>query len=331
MKTILLFLVFFVCCYSPVYPQQSFRVMWYNVENLFDTYNNPDTDDDEFTPTGARAWTPRKYNHKLQQIAKVISAAGEWDTPALVGFCEVENDSVLVHLLKRTPLRLQQYRCCIANTSDNRGIRTALLYQRDKFRLINSESISVNPIPGRKTRDILHVWGETVTGDTLDVFVAHFPSRYGGELESEKRRIAAASLLRKKCDSLFTCRQSPYLLIMGDFNDTPINKSLVKVLDAHLLTHTQEPDIKDPTRLYNLLPTCKNKEVRGTHKYQGEWSQLDHILINGLLLNPSSTIQLLRNSVQTFAPSFLFTQDKTWLGIRPERTYHGFKYEAGYS
>ena len=117
----------------PSQGQTDFRVMSYNVENLFDTKDDPLTADNDFLPSGNRHWTPGRLYHKLQQLAKVITAAGEWSTPALVGLCEVENDSVLVRLLNTTPLRRQHYRYCMTHGQDTRGINVALLYQRDKF------------------------------------------------------------------------------------------------------------------------------------------------------------------------------------------------------
>ena len=132
--TILIYVLAFLS--YPANAQSGFRVMSYNVENLFDTEDNPDKNDNDFLPSGNHHWTRGRYYHKLQQLAKVISAAGEWDTPALIALCEVENDSVLTHLLNRTPLKLQQYRYCMTHGSDIRGINSALLYQRDRFCLL---------------------------------------------------------------------------------------------------------------------------------------------------------------------------------------------------
>ena len=117
--------------HSYLWGQVEFRVMSYNVENLFDTTDNPLTADDEFLPSGNRNWSHARFYHKLQQIAKVITAAGEWSTPALVALCEVENDSVLHRLLHHTPLKEQAYRYCMTHGQDTRGINCALLYQRD--------------------------------------------------------------------------------------------------------------------------------------------------------------------------------------------------------
>ncbi|MCD7936924.1 MAG: endonuclease [Tannerellaceae bacterium] len=314
----LLFLLLFLPGLS--YSQYSFRAMWYNVENLFDTLDDPYTQDQEFTPSGNRYWTPGRYYHKLQQISKVINAAGEWETPAVVGLCEIENEAVLKDLLHRTPLRQQQYKYCIAHSNDNRGIRIAFLYQQHTFGKTGMNSIPVVPPAGkRQTRDILHVWGKVITGDTLDIFLAHFPSRYGGETESENARLYAAQLLKTLTDSVIHIRQSPYILIMGDLNDTPTNRSIRKILAP--------PD----GDLHNMPLHSTDKSITGTHKYQGEWSQLDHIVVSSSLLHPSSSLRLQPQSVRIFSPPFLLTPDKTWRGVRPRRTYYGFTYEGGYS
>lgn len=330
-------------------PTLSFRVMSYNVENFFDTSPHPTCDDREFLPEGNRHWTPKRYYHKLQQIAKVIAAAGEWDTPALIGLCEIENDSVLTHLLRRTPLRLQDYRFCSAQTSDRRGIRVALLYQRDKFQYLSHESVAIR-FSGKhhkRTRDVLHAWGRLVTGDTLDICVCHFPSRYGGEKESERDRMDAARTLRRVCDSLIQIRRSPSLILMGDFNDTPENRSITEGLAA-LPYHAKRLPPKQPVLskeskesettldrkspiLYNLFSRPLPHAPRGSHKYQGIWTQLDQMFVNASLLDASSPIHLQPESMRLFAPPFLLTKDKTWYGLRPFRTYYGFKYEGGFS
>ena len=215
--------------------QTDFRVMSFNLEILFDTKDDPLTADNDFLPSGNRHWTHGRFYHKLQQLAKVITAAGEWSTPALIGLCEVENDSVLVRLLNFTPLRRQHYRYCMTHGQDTRGINVALLYQRDKFRYQGhtEHPVRFTRIQHKHTRNILHVWGVVFTGERIDVFVCHFPSRYGGEKESEPDRLDAARTLRTLCDSIHSLRPAPHILIMGDFNDTPDDTSIREILDAH--------------------------------------------------------------------------------------------------
>lgn len=314
--------------------QADFRIVWYNAENLFDTTDNPLTDDNEYLPHGERHWTNARYYHKLQQTARVVSAAGEWATPALVGLCEVENDSVLTHLVGRTPLRQQQYRYCITQSRDRRGINVALLYQRDRLRHIGHSSYAIDHSrqQHKQSRDILHVWGEIITGDTLDVFVCHFPSRYGGEKESQAGRVDAARTLREVCDSLFLVRSMPRIVIMGDFNDTPHDDSMLRILAANIYDEALPAQSISPTALYNLFGNKRQPgEPTGSHKYQGEWSQLDQIIVSGNLLLPQLPMHLKPRSNRIFSPSFLLTNDKTWRGKRPLRTFYGFKYEGGYS
>jgi endonuclease/exonuclease/phosphatase family metal-dependent hydrolase len=294
----------------------SFRVMSYNVENLFDLCDDPSTGDDEFLPSGSRRWTPRRYHHKLRQIARVITAAGEWDTPALVALCEVENDTTLTHLLTRTQLRQQQYRYLVASGSDERGINVALLYQRDKFRYIGHCSVRINfSSPSvRPTRDILHVWGEIGSGDTLDVMVCHFPSKYGGEKESDAPRREAAHTLGDLCRTLDGERRNPLLIVMGDFNEEP--QKCMQLLATDIL--------------FNPFASATAPAI-GSHKYRGDWSRLDQIIIHRRMNSPRANMRIVDGSARVYSPDFLLTNDKTWRGKRPLRTYYGFKYEAGYS
>ncbi|MEG1545422.1 MAG: endonuclease [Tannerellaceae bacterium] len=335
---ILLLLLFFI---PPLSAQERFRVMSYNVENLFDTADNPVKEDGEFLPSSVRHWTPGRYYRKLQQLAKVINAAGEWETPALIGLCEVENDSTLIHLLSRTPLRQQGYRYCVTQSPDKRGINVALLYQRDRFRLLGqfAHPIRYSRKEHKQSRELLHVWGQLLSGDTLDIFVCHFPSRYGGEKKSETDRADAARTLRGVCDSLHQQRNNAQIIIMGDFNDLPSDISLCEVLAAQpMMRHsptksdtTTSFTEKPPLLLYNLFADPKLTGREGSHKYQGEWSQLDQLIVSSNLLRHNAPFQLKEGSAHIFAPDFLLIKDKTWRGTRPFRTYYGFKYEGGYS
>ena len=317
----LIFTFIFCVIFLPIacaqVSMQDFRVMFYNVENLFDTVDDPETNDDEFTPSGARRWTPRRYNAHLNQTAKVVLAVGEWDTPALVGLCEVENDSVVIHLINRTPLRQQNYRYCITTGIDPRGINVVLLYQRDKFQYIEHQSKRI-PFsqPNRRSRDILHVTGRIISGDTLDVFVCHFPSRSGGEKETEQARLDAAGYLRHLCDSIYSQRKKTCILVMGDFNDEPTDKSIQMILNSN-----------DSQRdLVHLFADKKTLNNPGTYKYQSEWNQLDQMMISR-----SMASYLKDGSPRIFNPSFLLTSDRTNRGQRPKRIYYGFKYEGGFS
>ena len=294
---------------------QAFQVMSYNVENLFDTADDPYTDDNEYLPDGARHWTPGRYHSHLLQTARVITAAGRWEAPAIVGLCEVENDSVLTHLLHRTPLRREGYRYCITRGNDPRGINNALLYRRDRFRLIGWRAVRI-PFTERtkRSRDLLYAWGRIASGDTLDVIVCHFPSRRNGQKASERARMDAARCVQRLCDSLNRVRRHPNLIVMGDFNDTPTDRSI------RLMTDNAERRL----RLVNLFADPRRTGFEGSHYYRGEWAQLDQMLVSkrwadGLV------------EAQVFAPDFLLTSDRRRRNRRPLRVYHGFSYEGGFS
>ncbi|WP_366515825.1 endonuclease/exonuclease/phosphatase family protein, partial [uncultured Bacteroides sp.] len=196
--------------------------MAYNVENFFDCQHDTLKDDWAFTPKGANRWTPERYRRKAENIARVIVAAGGWNPPALVALCEVENERVINTLCDQ--LKVLDYSYFITHSHDRRGIDVALLYRTEYFTPLQSRSISITPTSTeqRPTRDILHVSGRLADcRDTLDLFICHFPSRSGGARKTEGYRLQAARTLKQAADSVARQRQSPCLLIMGDFNDSP--------------------------------------------------------------------------------------------------------------
>ena len=327
MKPKLTILLFLLISFS-TFGQTNFRVVFYNVENLFDTVDNPDKDDDEFTPEASRRWNNYRYYKKINNLSKVISAIGEWENPALIGLCEVENDKVMNDLVRYSPLRKMQYSYVITSSEDVRGINVALLYQRNQFRLIDQNSIRIifPHAPQRKTRDILHVTGKIITGDTLDVFVCHFPSRRGGELVSEPDRIVAASIVREKVDSLIAVRTKVNIIVMGDFNDEPSNKSISQVLNAQIIS-----DEINSNELYNLFFSLEKHSPIGSYKFRDQWNLLDQIIVSGNLLDTTQIFRALPETATIFQAPFLLVEDITHRGKRPKKTFHGYKYEGGYS
>lgn len=304
-----------------------FRVMCYNVENYFDCVDDPETKDEEYLPGGMRGWNYTRYVEKQYNIARVLAAIGEWEPPALVGLCEVESRKAMLDLVVWGPLKNLRYRFVHHESPDIRGIDVALLYQPDVFKLLHDEPIRVTftDAPHSTTRDILYVMGELQSRDTLHVFVCHFPSRLGGELESESRRIDAARILRNKIDEIFDFDENAKIIIMGDFNDYPDNKSIYKVLQA------QEPHTPFiPSSLYNLMYP-KHQEGKGTHKHEGEWGVLDQLIVSGSLLDDRLQIHTTPSSVHIFEKDFLLEDDWKFLGKKPFRTYIGMKYAGGFS
>lgn len=316
MKVLFLFLLLIPAVSVPA--QSRFRVMTYNVENLFDARHDTLKNDDKFLPEGERKWDSRKYWDKLQKIAKVIAAVGEEQLPDLVALCEVENDSCLTDLTQRSVLRRAGYRYVMTQSRDARGVDVALLYQPARFRPLLVENIDVHPeeIGQKPTRDILHVTGLLQSSDTLDVYVCHMPSRGGGKEETEPFRIHTASMLRTSVDVILKERKLPRVLIMGDFNDYPHDRSLSQVLKAQ--RPAEGKGNPSPNDLYNLSYEIKP----GTYRYQGEWNTLDHLIVTGNMLPARGRI---------FMPEWLLEKDNTYGGYKPFRTYQGPRYLGGYS
>lgn len=343
-KQICIFLLFLLCPYMLVCGQQkkdtlSFRVVSYNVENLFDVSHDTLKNDCEFLPNAVRHWDYFKYKKKLDAIARTLVAIGEWTPPALVALCEVENDSVLRDLTRYSLLREAGYRYLMTDSPDERGIDVALLYRRSCFKPLAWQSISVGRVgkERRPTRDILHVSGLLPNMDTLDVFVCHFPSRSGGAKESEPARLQVAGRLRQAVDSLFKLRSYPQLLLMGDLNDYPHCRSIRDVLQAALppqclQTESIVADSLRSCRLYHLLArkTATDKDF-GSYKYQGEWGLLDHIIVSGNLLRPDASFTTDEHHAHVALFPFLLHEDRKYGGRQPFRTYHGMRYQGGYS
>lgn len=307
----------FLCCMSSASAQESFRVLFYNVENLFDCKDDSLKEDEEFLPTSMRHWTFSRYRDKLKNIAKAIIASGnEGQVPALVGLAEVENDTCLTDLVKRSPLREAGYRYVMTDSPDRRGIDVALLYQRGSFKLLQHQSLRIpsEQVKRPPTRDILHVTGKVISGDTLDVFVCHMPSRSGGVALSEPHRLLAARVLRHCVDSLMQKRESPNVVIMGDFNDYPTSKSLEDVLCGD---HT----------LYNMMQNMEG----GTYRYQGQWAILDQFIVSEVMKPERNGNRISAKKAQIIRHPFLLEEEGKLGGDKPFRTYYGAKYVGGFS
>ena len=314
-KYILCF-IWFLCLAFPASAQESFRVLFWNVENLFDCKDNPQKNDNEYLPEATRHWTYFRYRDKLKNLAKGIIASGNDYVPDLVGLCEVENDSCLYDLTRRSPLKEADYRYVMTDSPDMRGIDVALLYQRGSFKLVQHQSIRIpsEQIGHAPTRDILHVTGKVISGDSLDVFVCHMPSRSGGQAMSEPYRIFTAERLKQAVDSVMHVRRNPNIIVMGDFNDYPTDRSMKEVLGAD-------------GKLRNLMKGKKE----GTYRYRGEWGILDHFLVSENLLGKKGSIRTSRKKAQILRHEFLLEEDENYGGDKPFRTYNGMRYQGGFS
>ena len=270
---------------------QRFTFVELNCENLFDYHHDEGKDDTEYLPEATRHWTKQRYWRKLNNIAQELSTLND--------------------LTKRSLLRHAGYEYLMTNSPDVRGIDVALLYSPFTFAPIRSYSIRVTPVEHmRPTRDILYACGQTVSGDTLHVFVVHFPSRFGGEKYSQPFRQAAADRLCQSIDSIQTVTSEPKILIAGDFNDGD-ESLIIQQIERH--------DIHNLTK-----ESSAPKDIQGTYRYKGQWESIDHILGSPYIFNKVCAASI-------HAPQFLLEDEKRYGGYRPRRTYNGPRYQPGYS
>lgn len=258
-------------------------VMFWNVENFFDPFDDPLKRDDEFTSTGSRHWTWRRFVRKRDGIAKtIISTSDSYGSlPVIVGLAEVENRMVLRQLVEKSPLERFGYGFIHRESPDMRGIDVAMLYRKDAFRVLAVDSLRVKPFP---TRDILYVKGYLAAGDTVHTLVVHLPSKLGGEKSSDWRRDEALAVLKGCLDSIQAVSPESKIIVMGDFNDGPESRK------------------------------------EGTIKFQGMWETIDRFMVFNLDVTES-----------VYRPSFLLEEDKTYLGVKPRRTFIGPRYNGGLS
>jgi predicted extracellular nuclease len=298
---------------------QEFRVMFYNVENFFDTQNDPNTNDDDFTPSGANHWNRNRFIQKRNNIYKTVIAANRGKIPHIIGLCEIENRYVLRQLTEQTPLSKYNYGIVHYDSPDRRGIDVALLYLKDSFEVITSKAYKTPPL---HTRDILYVKGRTADNDTLHFFVNHFPSKWGGA-PSENSRILVAKVLKHVVDSIFLENCNANICAMGDFNDYPDSKT-VKTMDV------KPPDVNEGNgSLYNMSLHLQD-DKQGSIKFQNKWELIDLFFVSGNLLFNQAGLTCSADNIEIFKAGFLL-ETVIGEGESPKRTYRGPAYMGGFS
>ncbi|MFT6802499.1 MAG: hypothetical protein ACJA2N_001687 [Salibacteraceae bacterium] len=302
----------------------SIRAVFYNLENLFDTYDDTLKNDESFLPDGDHHWSNYKYYKKSKDLGKTILSVGGWESAEIVGLCEVENLKVIQDLTRKTILKNANYKILHTESPDKRGIDVALLYRPDKISIDTVQYIHVFlGKDQRPTRDILYATVRTSNNAQLHVFVNHWPSRYGGQMKSDPKRKMAAKVVRTYVDSIMTSQPNANILLMGDFNDEPENGSIHDVLNARA-----DSTFNDPTQLYNLMSHIHGNH--GSHKYQGNWGVLDQFMVTQSLFQGKADLKVVEGPL-IFMPPFLMTKETKYPGMKPYRTFIGFKYSGGYS
>ncbi len=299
-------------CISSI-SAEPLRVVSYNVENLFHPKHDTiitnegvngltneriiEKDDYEWTQEGERHWSYSRYWRKVENIARVLTNIGEWDGVDVVGLQEVEN-ALCMRRLCRT-IGVNKYDFVHYESPDPRGIDVALMYKKARVDTLRTQAISIPQLP---TRDILYVEALADKKDTLHLFVCHLPSQRGGKAESEWKRKAAKEVLQKAIDSVYVVHSDAKILVMGDMNSEP------------------KDDLKGVRN--KALPSLEGKR-KGTHKYQGRWMCLDQFYISPAI-DSISTMKI-------YDAEWIMETDEKYMGLKPKRTYNGWKYQNGYS
>lgn len=301
-------------------------IAFYNQENLFDTIDDPLTEDSEFLPGSKAQWTNERYVAKLNNMSRVIRSLN--NGADIIGLCEVENKKTVDDLAHYcgTGAKHEAYGVVHFDSPDPRGIDVALMYRKSALTVLYAYPIRfVLPRADyNRTRDILYVKGELPNKSVVHLFVNHFPSRREGTAESSYKRQFVAAELRQRVDSLLQKDKNAQIVIMGDFNDEPGDSSMNVVLKAACTSKDAEK-----TGLYNVMCPLKGAGL-GSHLYRKEWGMLDQIIISSALLTDKNKMHYVAESASIFKEEWMLEQSEKYKG-QPFRTYVGSKYLGGFS
>ncbi|MFK5856972.1 MAG: endonuclease/exonuclease/phosphatase family protein [Bacteroidota bacterium] len=302
----------------------SFTFAFYNVENLFDTIDDPNISDEKYLPESKIPWNSERFDHKLDNLSRVMKGIDTTGFPALFGLCEVENIDVLEALINHTSLQKAGYNIIHKDSPDGRGIDVALLYNPKIYSPI--KAVYIKPVftdnPGLKTRDILYSKGVINNLDTLHVFINHWVSRWGGQEKTEPNRIQIAKTIKRITDSILNLHPNANILIAGDLNDNPTDLSISEALQAKEVV--SKPSNKT---LYNLsLTQFKNGE--GSLYYKS-WDMFDQIIVSTAMLTGINGLKVNSQQQSVYTQDWMLYQPKEG-PARPSRTAAG-RYYGGFS
>ena len=301
---------------------QSWSIMFYNVENLFDTYDDSLTADNDFLPGGIMRWDISRYNKKINSIYRVVVTAAGWEPPAIVGLCEIENRKVLEDLIYGTYLEKYDYSIIHEDSPDRRGIDVCLIYRSKLVKVPFFRYL----VPGGATnthfdsRSILYAKA-IIGSDTLHLFINHWPSRRGGVLAGEENRYDIASMIDQKADSINrSTLGEAKIIILGDFNCPPDDQVIRSMLS----------NSGQVNPLVNLSESLKPNGI-GTYRFQGHWEIIDQMIVSRKLIDAPSGICIKPDHLRIVCPDFLLEKDPKYPGMMPFPTYHGYRYQGGFS
>jgi hypothetical protein len=325
----ILFTMYMLLAMAQTKKYQVCIIAFYNLENFYDTIDNPIVNDDEFTPHGIKQYNSKIYLDKVTKLATVISMLGSdisADGAALIGVAEIENDTVLTDLVRHPLIRQRHYSIVHFDSKDVRGVDVGLLYQPKYFVPQIAEKLFV-PLPGNSkeayyTRDILYVKG-SLAGEPVHIYVNHWPSRRGGEERSSPARSAAAGVCRKHADSILSKEPLAKMVLMGDLNDDPDSKSITQVLGAKGKT-----EVVAPGGWFNPWLALYRQGL-GTLANRDSWGLFDQILLSyGWLNTVQAGLHYHRQAI--FVQDFM-KEDRGRFKGYPMRTWDGNNYRGGYS
>lgn len=307
-----------------------YNIAFYNVENLFDTINDPHTWDDDRTPEGKDLWTMEKYEDKIKNISRVISEIGHESTktaPAVIGLCEIENLTVLEDLVNHPNLAPFNYKIVHYDSPDKRGIDVALLYQESLFTVHHSEPkpLMINYLDDENrrfyTRDQLLVSG-SLNGENVNLIINHWPSRGEGIEETNYRREKAAMLNKEIIEELYHKDPKAKIISMGDFNDGPNSKSFKEILQTN-----SNIALIDEQQLHNPMEIMSQKG-KGSVAHRDEWHLFDQILISDSFVGNVEGLQFY--DAKIFSMPYLISLSGQYQGF-PFRSYDFDGYTGGFS
>lgn len=304
---------------------EGYSVVFYNTENLFDTFDNPSTNDNEYTPAGKNHWTREKLSKKFMMVYCALISAANGTFPDIIGLAEIENLDILERLLQETPLGRGNYGIIHKESPDPRGIDVALLYRKER---VAAAGYGFIPVPRKKTgqfssRDILFFRAK-LQHDYVVFWVNHWPSRSGGYLETRGKRDVAASILRLALDSVGKAHPDSRMLMMGDFNAVPEEECFTRILGA-----TTDPAGEPSKNIVNLSGEWMKQRL-GTIRTKAKWEIFDQFLCTRNLLHTNG-IHLSIPATKICTEDFLLEPDQRYLGKKPFRTYLGPVYHGGVS
>lgn len=333
MKKYLFFTGLLVAAFFTGFAQKPCKVVFYNTENFFDTIDDPQTRDDEYTPAGSKKWDAERYTRKLANVERVFAdiAMLDDDFPVIIGLAEVENRGVAEDIAASERLASAGYRVVHFDSPDERGIDVAFLYRPERFRFVGCRPVraDVPQLPHFRTRDILTMWG-MVDEEPFFFVVSHWPSRLGGQEASEFKRIAVGEQIRRMADSVLQCAPDTKIVVMGDFNDDPVDKSVVDGLRVR-----SSLDELCAGEFFNPFAALFRSGA-GTLAYNGTWNLFDQIVVTANLATGSAGGFRLQHEADSeyrgriFRPAYLLETEGTYRGY-PFRSFAGKNYRGGFS